>query len=420
MNDTTKSGKELYAEREKRIADVIALKEPDRVPTSFFAHFWPATYAGITFEKAMYDYGAYTDALRKAIIDTQPDTFSLSNPNVSLGPVMEKMGYKQLQWPGHGTDANASYQYIDAEYMKPEEYDDYIFDPTGFFIHTYLPRIATAFEGFEHFPDFATLYYLKMIRSTAAFARPELIAAFEQLAEAGKEQVAMMKQAVVLAKEIMDLGFPQSLAAGAAAPFDHFADYLRGSKGAMLDMFRNKDKLLEAMDKAAVLIARDAVTGAINNPYSKQVFMPLHWGLDGFMSPDQFETFYWPQLRKVMMTLIDNGLIPQVLWEGDCESRLETIADIPRGKAVYWFERTDMAKAKAVLGDVVCIRGNVPTSILCTGTPDDTEEYVKKLIKDAGKGGGLIIDGAMGLPDDGKPENVLAMYEAARKYGEYG
>ena len=49
------------------------------------------------------------------------------------------------------------------------------------------------------------------------------------------------------------------------------------------------------------------------------------------------------------------------LWEGDCTSRLETIADIPRGKAIYWFERTDLVRAKEVLGDVVCLRGNVPS-----------------------------------------------------------
>ena len=33
--------------------------------------------------------------------------------------------------------------------------------------------------------------------------------------------------------------------------------------------------------------------------------------------------------------MIDAGVIPCVFWEGDCTSRLETIADIPRGKAIY-------------------------------------------------------------------------------------
>jgi len=304
--------------------------------------------------------------------------------------------------------------------MKPEEYDDYIFDPTGFFLRTYLPRIAEAYEPFAKLPDFPTLYYFKLIRATGAFARPELIAAFQRLAEAGQPIEDMMTVLKGFAAEIKAEGFPQSVGSGAAAPFDHFADYLRGSKGAMLDMFRHRDKLLEAMDKAAILIARDAVRSGKNNPYSKEVFIPLHWGLDGFMSPEQFETFFWPPLRKVMMALIENGLIPQVLWEGDCGTRLETIADVPAGTCVYWFERTDMEKAKAVLGDTVCLRGNVPGSLLNTATPDDVEAYVKNLIKVAGKGGGLIVDGALGVPDEARTENVFAMVEAVRKHGVYG
>jgi uroporphyrinogen-III decarboxylase len=134
------------------------------------------------------------------------------------------------------------------------------------------------------------------------------------------------------------------------------------------------------------------------------------------MSSSQFKTFYWPTLRKLMMALIDAGLIPVPLWEADCTSRLETIADIPRGKAVYWFERTDLVRAKEVLGDVVCLRGNVPTSLMVTGRPDEVDTYCRRLIEKVGRGGGLILDAACGIPDEAKPENVRAMFEAARKY----
>ena len=137
------------------------------------------------------------------------------------------------------------------------------------------------------------------------------------------------------------------------------------------------------------------------------------------MSPSQFKTFYWPQLRKVVMALIDNGLVPCMLWEGDCTSRLEHIADIPRGKCIYFFERTDIFKAKQVLGDVVCLRGNVPASMLTTGTPDDVRAYCRKLIEVAGKGGGLIVDGGSGIPDESRTENVQAMFAATREFGVY-
>ena len=164
------------------------------------------------------------------------------------------------------------------------------------------------------------------------------------------------------------------------APFDFFGDYFRGAKGILTDMRRRPDKLLEAMEKALVLILRQtiAVGKASGNKF---VFIPIHWGPDGFMSQQQFLTFWWPQLRKLILGLIENDLIPVVLWEADCTSRLELIGDIPRGKAVYWFERTDLLKAKEVLGDVVCLRGNVSPSLMTTGTPEEVDASCRHLIE---------------------------------------
>jgi len=137
------------------------------------------------------------------------------------------------------------------------------------------------------------------------------------------------------------------------------------------------------------------------------------------MSLDQFKTFFWPSLKKVIISLIEGGFIPTVLWEGDCTSRLEAIQEISKGKAIYWFEQTDIFKAKAILGDTVCIRGNVPATLLCVGSPGDVETYCKKLIDVVGKGGGFILDGAIGIPDDARPENVRAMADTTREYGVY-
>ncbi len=137
------------------------------------------------------------------------------------------------------------------------------------------------------------------------------------------------------------------------------------------------------------------------------------------MSPEQFKRFYWPSLRKVMLTLIEAGLTPLIFWEGVCDSRLEMIGDIPPGKVIYHFERTDIFRAKELLGDTVCLRGNVPASMLTTGTPQEVDEYCKRLIDVCGQGGGLIVDGGIGIPDDARPENVFAMRDAVLKYGGY-
>ncbi len=410
-----KSGAELYAERQQRVQDAMDLKETDRVPLSMFSHFWPATLAGITFEQAMYDYDAFNDAMRQTLELLQPDMYALNQTYICVGPTLELMDFKQLEWPGHGTDPNVSFQFLDREYMKRDEYDAYLNDTTDFFLRQYMPRVAGAFEPFAKLPYLPAQYYFKMIRVPTAFAGDEMIEGLEKILAAGKEMRKMMGGALKFAKDMAEQGFVQSIGGSAAAPFDNFADYLRGSKGAMLDLFRNKDKLLECMDRVADCIIEDTIIASKNNP-SRQIFIPLHWGLDNFMSPEQFELFFWPPLRKVLMGLIEADLIPCVLWEGDCTSRLETIADIPVGKAVYWFEQTDLGLAKDVLGDITCLRGNVSSSVLITGTPDDVDEECKKLIKVAGKGGGFILDGAIGLPDEAKVENVVAMAESVRKY----
>jgi uroporphyrinogen-III decarboxylase len=186
----------------------------------------------------------------------------------------------------------------------------------------------------------------------------------------------------------------------------------------MLDMYRNPEELLQALEKILAIVADSTIDTARRSgtPY---IFMPLHKGLDGFMSLDQFKTFFWPTLRELMIRFIDAGLIPCPLWEGDCTSRLETIKDIPKGKAIYHFERTDLLKAKEVLGDTVCLRGNVSPSLLNIGTPQEVADYCKKLIDVVGKGGGFIMDGAIGVPDEAKPENVRAMVETTKTHGIY-
>jgi hypothetical protein len=410
-----KSAPELYAEREKRILDAIELRKPDRLPTILFSHFWVARYCGMTCREAMYDYDRLAAAMRKAVIDLEPDGYYPVQALVAHGPTMDILDYKQLEWPGHkGLDENVPFQYLDREYMHPDEFDEYLRDPTGFVLHKYMPRIAGALEPLSELPAYPSTLHTRILLSMSVYARPGVRRALETLIKAGEEMQKMRESMNKMIHDLKELGFPCANHGTSHAPFDVAADYLRGSKGAMLDLFRNKDRLLQLIDRLVEILPREAITAA-KRAAGKMIFIPLHWGLDGFMSPKQFSTFYWPQFQKLLLALIKEGLYPHVLWEGDCTSRLEVIKDIPAGKCVYFFERTDIFKAKKVLGDTVCIRGNVPVSTLITGTPDDVRAYCKKLFEVVGDGGGLILDAGVGLPDEAKPENVLAMYQFAKE-----
>jgi uroporphyrinogen-III decarboxylase len=408
------TGKTLYVERQQRMVDNIALKETDRVPYTFWPTFWPATLAGLSYKEVWYDVDKMVDATRQAMHLLEPDTYS---PLLfSFGPVMEEMGYKAMYWPGKGVGDNVTFQYLDEEYVSADELDDYLFDPTGFYLKSYLPRVAETFEGFANMPVLPSLSEWRFFAGLSAFADPKIQQSMKQLMATGEKMAEILGAGGKFIGEMAAEGYPVSVGGFCKAPFDHVLDFLRGSKGGMLDMFRRKEKLLETLAKARQLLITNVVAEAKSGDCNI-VFMPLHWGLDGLMSHEQFMTFYWPELRNTVIELIENNCVPCLLWEGDCTSRMEFIGDIPEGKAIYWFEQGDLFKAKEILGDVVCLRGNVPPSLLNTGTPDDVDEYCKKLIQMVGRGGGFILDGAIGIPDEALLENVVAMAESVKKYG---
>ena len=145
---------------------------------------------------------------------------------------------------------------------------------------------------------------------------------------------------------------------------------------------------------------------------------PLHKGDDTFMSDAQYREFYWPTFRRVIMGLVEEGVVPMLFAEGKYNTRLEIIKDLPEGSVIWYFDQTDMARAKEVLGNISCLMGNVPTSLLCTGTPDAVKKYCRRLIETAGRGGGFILAGGA-MVDRCNPDNLHAMTDAVFEYGVY-
>lgn len=414
-----KTPEELYREREKRVLEATALQVPDRVPVLVFYGFFPAKYAGLTVEEVMNDPEKLWEAEWRAFTEFPSDMAHNPYPLRFLGPLLETLDFKQLVWPGHGLSSNDTYQFVEGEYMKAEEYDHFLLDPTDFMIRRYWPRIYGALKAFEKLPPlhgFIT-YYMGTPHGFAPFSSPELIEALEVLKKAGEKSARLASYSRKFLEEAKALGFPIQVGGICQAPFDTLGDFFRGTKGQMLDMYRRPEKVIQACEKLLPIMLEMGLNSARGSGIPR-VFIPIHKGLDGFMSEDQFKKFFWPTLRELMVALINEGLTPCPLWEGNCTSRLEIIKDIPVGKACYAFEATDLVKAKAILGETVCIRGNVPLSILATGTPEAVKACCKHLIDTVGKGGGYIMDASTGL-DDAKPENVRALFDFTREYGVY-
>jgi uroporphyrinogen-III decarboxylase len=418
-----KSPEQLYAEREKRVLDTVALREPDRVPVVLNEGVFAARYAGLPVSVMYYDNMAYRDACRKMILDFEPDLCQATGPataGAGSGRALELLESKIQRWPGGNLPDDVPYQFVEGEYMLENEYDIFLNDPSDFVLRYFLPRAYGALEPLTKLPALRNLSGAGVAGINPRFASDEFMRLAEILHKAGKAQMEVRKSGEGWAEEMAALGFPAQggLIGGAGgAPFDLLADNLRGMRGAMTDMYRCPDKLLAACEKIVNWRIANATPPDPSKPeLYKIVSRPLHKGAEGFMSVKQFETYYWPGLKKAVLADIEMGYIVRLGWQGKLDSRLEYFLDLPRGKVICWFEGTDMARAKAILGDHICISGNVPLALLYAGSPSEVEDYCKNLIKTCGKGGGFILASAGSL-DDAKPANVKAMVDSVKKYG---
>ena len=148
---------------------------------------------------------------------------------------------------------------------------------------------------------------------------------------------------------------------------------------------------------------------------NKQISIALHRGADSFMSPKQFEKFYWPYLKQLLLDLIDAGLVPMPFFEGAYEQRLDYLTELPAGKIIGCFDRSDPKLLKEKLGEVMCVAAGMPASLLQTGTVESVRRQTKEAIDIFG-GRGLIMAPSTML-DEASPELLQVWVDATREFG---
>jgi hypothetical protein len=408
-----------YKARIERLIAAIDLKKADRVPVSLTAGWWPAVWAGITPYEAMHDAAQGAQAWVDFTLEFKPDVMISPILMTTPADVFESLDYKLYHWPGHGVAKDVSYQYNEKEWMLPEEYDHLISDPTDYMLRVYLPRTVSAFAGFGGLSSFFDFVELPFVSGhVGGWGSPEMADGLERLAKAARSVGAWAEPTFAKIGEMMMQGFPGYWGGATKAPFDILGDTLRGTRGMVTDLYRRPDKVVAACERLTQVAIDFVLKRPGPGPATPVIFIPLHKGADGFMSDEQFKKFYWPSLRAVITGLIEEGLVVFLFAEGGYNSRLDVIKDLPKAGTIWLFDQTDMARAKATIGQVACIQGNVPLSLIYAGTEKDTVEYSRHLIDTAGKGGGFILDvGA--VADSGKEENLRAMIRTAEEYGKY-
>jgi hypothetical protein len=414
-----RSGKyvtQLYDERAKRVRDAVELREPDRVPFSLMVDM--QSYTNTPNSAAYYDLIALKRAMRKIAMDLEPDMAESGFP--SSGAAMTELDVKNFLWPGGPLPPDYGLQAVEGEYMKADEYDMFLKDPTGFMIRRYLPRLYGTLTPLTKLPPLDSMY-MGFDGLTPLFASPEFIKMAKHLAEAGKQVEKFRKTVMDTFNDLAELGFPPFMSFGAGgvggAPYDTITSFLRGMKGSMMDMYRQPDKLLQACEVILERRIAHAVPAAPTaKDYPPRIGMPLWRGDPTFMSETQFKKFYWPGLKKALQTHVDLGYIPVPFFEAPFGDRLKYMLELPKGKIIASIDAADAAIAKKLLGGHTCLLVRCPQACKVWSL-NQLDSFLRDLINKCGKQGGLII--IIFMPNNVSTKDMQAMLKSFNEYARY-
>lgn len=370
---------------------------------------------GATIKAAMEDQTTIIPALDRLLEDVKPDYFY--TPDFFPKQTLDILNPININYPGKDASFgdNFTYQVADHSFMEDDEYDAFLQDPSAFLMHRVLAEKYSALGGLK----LLNPYNLSgaTVMGFASLAAPPLRSALEAMLEAGKATQSYIESSVAVNMHLIQKGFPVWGSAVASAPFDLFADNIRGLLNTVMDLKTDPELLGQAVDRFTDVVIADAIALA-KMSHSDNIFVPLHIGVDEFMSPTDYEQFYWPSLKKLLCALVAADITPFVFCEGNYYTRLNCLKDVPKGKVVYFFEKQDMARAKRELEGIACIAGNVSTTTLMCGTKEQVVEETRRLLDLCAPGGGYMMSNDISI-DNCKRENLAAWYEAVEKYGCY-
>ena len=400
--------------KEKRIADAVALREPDRVP--FLPQIGTAytELGNVSKYEAMIDFRNFIPGIKYFLSRYDVDLFW--TPAAYPISIMELLGTNFIKWPGPTNDLplDSSHQIIDKSNMSEDEYDEFLKDPSFYILtHIYSAR-HEKLKGLKNLK--VNLLGVGHFASFALFADPETREALEYMIQAGGLADKWRKEMAELVDVALELNTPLGNSAVGGSAYDVFADYIRGFLNVPIDLFTIPDKVVAACE-AMDVYSKYAVDEAAGRG-QKYAFIALHGGTDEMMSPEMYKKYYWPFLQRHIVRCVDHGMTPFVLTEGPYNTRLETLCEVPKGKVIYAFEKVDIAKAKKVLGDTACICGNISSTELIFGKKEKVIDETKRMIELCAPGGGFIMSNSISL-DHYNEENFDAWYETTMKYGNY-
>ena len=157
------------------------------------------------------------------------------------GPIFDALDYKLFSWPGHGVPEHASFQYVEKEWMSPEEYDDLIDDPTDYMLRSYIPKTNGALAGLAKL-DSPSGWSSSAGRTSGQRAGETRDPGGVLDADLGRKAAAWAGFSIGVDMRLAAEGFPGHPGLVTWAPFDFLGDTLRGTRGIATDLYRHPDK----------------------------------------------------------------------------------------------------------------------------------------------------------------------------------
>lgn len=192
---------------------------------------------------------------------------------------------------------------------------------------------------------------------------------------------------------------------------------LRGSTNFMLDLHRRPEKVMAVLEMACdgLIVAGLNLAEALD---AKTLIMGGSRGSADFVSPRMCGKFFLPFLIRAAYAVVEAGYRIEYHMDLNWTPMLEFFKELPpKSGYLHLDERTDILQAKKILGDHLCLKGNLKPSLFVLGTEEDVEREVKQIIDGCAAGGGLIISAE--LTADSRFELVDKMVQVTKTYGVY-
>jgi uroporphyrinogen-III decarboxylase len=395
------TAQELYDQRLRRYVTAMRNEKPDCVPIRPFVAEFTGKYAGFTCQEVAHDYRKAFEAAVKCAHDFDWDAVVPNMVYVWTG-LAQAAGLRYYGIPGVGMPHTVGFNYIepaeDKAFMREDEYDALIDDPTAFLYNVWLPRVSTEISQIGE----ASTY-----RNNLALV---------------KTSMAMLSYFYAFGPQIERLrtecGTVSAIAGIFKAPFDILADKLRGYVGLTMDMHTQPQKVLKACEALMPHLANVGLSTA-----DPQKLVPIgfwmHRGCVPFINPKQFDSHYWPTLKPIIEEFWKQGHQTLFYAEGAWDYHYDAFAELPDCSIVFHVDRGDLFKAHRILGHKFCLSGGIPNVLLSYGKPDEVREYCRKVIDEVARDGGYILDASAIMQDDTSIENLRTMTDFVREYGIY-